>query len=140
MEDGLSKSEKCFFDVAKNIAELSDHKQKIGCAVIDRHKVISSGHNSQTKCHRLQAELDKEFFKLNNCMGPVHAEVDALLPLIKRHYDLRNATLYIYRQDRAEELALARPCERCMKLIKSLGIKKIRYTTADGYAAEKLVY
>lgn len=33
---------------------------------------------------------------------------------------------------------LARPCPACMAMIKNLGIKKIYYTTDDGFAFEQL--
>lgn len=31
---------------------------------------------------------------------------------------------------------MARPCPRCMRLIKSLGIKRINYSTQGGFAEE----
>ena len=36
-------------------------------------------------------------------------------------------------------LGMARWCPACMAALKSLGIKKICYTTDDGYAEEKLI-
>ena len=140
MDDGVSRHEKTFFAVAKDLSLLSNHKQKLGCVIVDKHHIVGSGHNSQTKCHRFQADLDKKFFGVDNCKGPIHAEVDALIPLIKRRYDLTGATLYVYRQNKDGHEALARPCERCMSLIKSCGIRKIKYTTPDGIAFEKIIY
>lgn len=137
--NNLTKREQAFFDAAKAISKLSNHKQKLGCIVVDKHQIISSGHNSQTKCHRLQAEFDKRHFKVDGCKGPVHAEFAALLPLIKHKHNLTSATLYIYRENKKSELSLARPCPRCMSLIKQCGIRKIKYSTADGFAAEKLI-
>lgn len=131
----ISKSERAYFNAAKAISKLSDHKQQLGCVVVNNHHIISSGHNSATKCHRLQAQIDKQYFGCD-CMGPVHAEVDALLPLIKNRVDLTNSTIYIYRRHKDNTNALARPCPRCMQLIKEQGIKKIKYTTEDGYASE----
>lgn len=138
--DGLSKRESAFFNIAKEVSMLSNHKTKLGCVIIDKHRIISSGHNSQTKCHRLQADIDKKYFKLDNCKGPVHAEVAALLPLIKRKQDLSTATVYLYRESNdTNMIAMSRPCPRCMSLIKQCGIKKIKYTTPDGYATEKII-
>lgn len=135
----ISKQERAYFNAAKAVSKLSDHKQQIGCVVVASHHIISSGHNSSTKCHRLQAELDQKYFNLNNSKGPVHAEFSALLPLINKRIDLRYATLYIYRQHKDGSFALARPCARCMQLIRTYGIRKIKYTTEDGYATEKLL-
>lgn len=140
MVDGLSKKEKAYFMAAKAVSTLSNHKQKLGCVIVDGHKIISSGHNSQTKCHSIQATIDKKFFQMDNCKGPIHAELDALLPLMRRKYNLSGATVYVYRQNKSGSPAMAHPCPRCMEIIKACGIKKLKYTTADGYAMEKLIY
>lgn len=140
MGSNLSRKEMAYFSAAKAMATLSDHKQQLGCVVVDGHKIISSGHNSRTKNHTMQAAIDKKFFQRDNCKGPVHAELDALLPLIKRKYNLTNATLYVYRQNALGMPAMARPCARCMNLIKTYGIKKMKYTTPEGYATEKIMY
>lgn len=134
----ISKRDKVFFNIARETSKLSDHRCKLGCVVIDHHKIISSGYNSKTKCHRLQAELDKKFFNQHS-FGPIHAELAALLPLMRRKVDLSGATLYVYRETSNNELAMARPCPRCMSIIKKCGIKKIKYSTPDGFAMEKII-
>jgi deoxycytidylate deaminase len=135
----LSRKEKIFFNTAKEISNLSDHHYHLGCVIVDHHRIISSGHNSNTKCHPIQKELDTRFFG-EESRGPVHAELAALLPLIKQHnIDLSGATLYTYREDKHDHIAMSRPCPRCMSLIKKYGIKKIKYTTTDGFVTEKLI-
>lgn len=133
----LSKRDKVFFNTAKEVAKFSDHRCKLGCVVVDHHRIISSGFNSKTKCHRLQAELDQKFFK-EVSYGPKHAEFTALLPLIRKRVDLTGATIYVYRETADNKLAMARPCPRCMSLIKKYGIKKIKYSTPDGFAVERV--
>lgn len=135
-----SKSEKAFFKAAKNISTLSDHPiQKLGCVVVDKHRIISSGHNSHSKCHAIQAKLDKETFNME-CRGCLHAESSALIPLIKQGYVFNKASIFVYREHANGMRGMARPCSRCMKIIKECGIKNIYYTTEDGYARERLVY
>lgn len=136
--DSFSRREKAFFGAAQSISTLSDHKFRIGAVIVDKHRIISSGCNSNTKCHPLQMKLDKQMFPEHSCNGKLHAEVAAIIPLLKYNIDLSRATLYTYRELKNGERALARPCPRCMQLIKSVGIKRIRYTTQDGYAAETL--
>ena len=135
----LTKTEHAMFRAASSIASLSDHRCKIGCVIVDKHRIISSGHNSNTKCHAKQAILDEKHF---NCAssGKIHAETSAIIPLLKTRGDYSRATLYTYRQHADGTLAMARPCSRCMELIKELGITKIKYTTDDGYATEILQY
>lgn len=132
----MTKRERAHFGAAKAVSELSDHKHHIGCVVTMGSRIVSSGHNSKTKCHALQAKLDKEMFGGEH-RGSLHAEVDALLPLIRKGVDLSNASLYVYRQHKNGIMACARPCARCEKLIRQAGIKRIFYTVESGIAEEK---
>ena len=134
----MTKTQSSFFRVAKNVSELSDFPRvKIGAVVVNKHRIISSGYNSKHKTHRLQAEYNKERFD-GYSSGMIHAEMSALLPLINR-VDLSKATLYVYREQKNGELGMCRPCKACMAIIKELGIKKIHYTTPDGYAEEYIL-
>lgn len=136
--ENISGRERSFFKAAQAVSELSDHRYKIGCVIVDKHRIISSGSNSDTKCHAVQADLDTEYFNCF-CTGKLHAEVRSIIPLLKYKMDLSRATLYTYREFKNGRLALARPCPRCMKLIKQVGIRRIKYTTSDGYATEQIV-
>ena len=132
----LSKTNKAYFRVARAVSELSDHQQKVGCVVVNKHRIISSGFNSKTKCHPLQAKLDTEKYGIKS-PGRVHAEIAALLPFIRNNVDLNGASIYVFRKRHNGTLAMARPCSSCQKIIKRLGIKKIFYTIENGYAVEK---
>lgn len=130
----IGKAKRAYFTAARGISEMSDHRCKIGCVVVRGHKIVSSGHNSSHKTHALQTKVDKEFFGCE-CAGYLHAETDALLPLIRNKVDLTSASIYIYRK-MGDGVGMARPCPRCMSLIKRCGIKQINYTTTDGFASE----
>ena len=129
----MTKRERAHFGAAKAVSALSDHRVHVGAVVTVGSRIISSGFNSQSRCHGLQAKLDKEMFGCES-HGPLHAEVDALLPLIRRGVDLSNASLYVYREHKNGELACARPCARCEKLIRKAGLKRIFYTVENGTA------
>lgn len=133
----LTQRERTFFKAAKAVSELSDHKFKIGCVIIDKHRIISSGCNSNTKCHPIQADIDKRMFNCE-CLGKLHAEMAAIIPLLKYKPDLTRATIYTYRQHADGSTAMARPCSRCINFMKEQGIKRIKYSTPDGYASEIL--
>lgn len=135
--NNLSKTDKSFFKAAQSVSMLSDHRCKIGCIIVDKHRIISSGYNSDTKCHPIQAEVDRNYFNCH-CTGKLHAETRAMIPLFKTKEDYTRATLYTYRELKDGALAMSRPCARCMSLLKQLGITKIKYTTPDGYATEYL--
>ena len=131
----MTKTQMSFFRMAKNASELSDFPRiKIGAIVVNKHRVVSSGCNSFTKRHRLQVKYNRERFD-EPSDGCVHAEMSALIPLVNKE-DLSRASIYVYRQLKDGSLGMCRPCKACMALIKNLGIRKVYYTTYDGYAEE----
>ena len=60
------------------------------------------------------------------------------MPLIRDGIDLSNAAIYVYRVHKNGTLAMSRPCPSCMQLIKDVGIKRVFYTTENGYVYEKI--
>ena len=54
--------------------------------------------------------------------------------------DFGQVEVYTYRELKDGSLSLSRPCESCLAFMKQLGIKRICYTTPDGYAEERLIY
>ena len=132
----MTRKQKSFFDAAKAVSESSEFpKVHIGCVITEgNHRIISSGCNS-TKTHPLQKQLNRERFEVDS-VHSLHAEVSALLPLMKEEIDFSKVEIYTHRNYANGKIAMARPCPSCMKLIKDLGVKKIHYTTADGYACE----
>ncbi len=134
----IGKTNRAYFRAAKAVSELSDYPiHKVGCVVVRGHRIISSGHNHKHKCNPLQAKLDTEKYGVK-CPGKLHAEIMALLPLMKAKVDLKGCSIFVYRQHKNGTLAIARPCSSCQKVIKELGIKKAFYTIENGYAVEKL--
>lgn len=131
----LGGAKRAYFRAAESVASLSNHRCKMGCVVVKSHRIISSGHNSATTTHAFQTKIDQKYFNCD-CAGYLHAETDALLPLINSKMDLSQATIYVYRNMKDGSSGMARPCPRCMGLIKSLGIKRINYSTQDGFAEE----
>lgn len=72
--------------------------------------------------------------------GYLHAEMSALLQLSWEtgKDDLKGCTLYVARKRCDETTGMARPCPACLAAIRDSGIKKIVYTTNNGYAVEHL--
>ena len=136
----LSKSHRAYFKAAKAISELSDFPRfKIGCCAVYKHKIISSGCNS-TKTNPTQKRLNLYRFDADT-PATIHAELSCLLPLINRKdIDFGNVSLYIYREYKSGDLALARPCASCEALIRSLGIRNIYYTGNQSYIKEEIIY
>ena len=137
----MTKKDLYFFTIAKNVSVKSNFKRiKIGCIAVWKKKyVISTGVNSY-KTHPLQRLYNRYRWNIDVSASPhcIHAEVQALVNL-RRKFDFSNVVLYIYRQHGDGSLAMCRPCNSCLQLIKDFKIKRIYYTTNCGYASEILV-
>jgi len=131
----MTKKNINFFRIAEAVASLSPHKRvSIGAIIVIKKTIVSSACNSY-KTHPVQKLYDSyRMFRLTHHY--LHAETKAILNAKDR--DLSNAVIYIYRKNKNGVMANCRPCEACMKFIQSVGIKKIYYTTSDGYCEETL--
>lgn len=136
----LTKSHRAYFKAAKAIAGLSDFPRvNIGCCAVYKHKIISSGCNSM-KTNPTQKRLNVHRFDADT-PATLHAELSCLLPIInRRDIDFSDVSLYIYREFKSGNLALARPCASCEALIRSLGIRNIYYTGSQSYISEEIIY
>lgn len=133
----LSKKDKACFNAAKSVSMMSDFPRvHTGCVVSDGHRIISSGHNTK-RTHPLQKELNKERFQVDTPHS-LHAESMALIPLMNRKdINWKKCKLYVYRELKNGDIALSRPCPSCEKLIKTLGIRNVFYTTYNGFTEER---
>lgn len=127
-----------FFNSAKEISKLSTYKRvHIGCVVVYKNKIISSGCNSN-KTNPLQKRYNSVRFSVDT-PHTLHAETDAILSLRKmQDLDTKHIKVYLYREHADGSIALSRPCPSCIKMLKDNNIHNIFYTTNDGYAQEDI--
>lgn len=136
---------KHFFEAARIESLNSNYKGyasvKIGCVVYYKGTILSKGFNSN-KTHTIQKKYNLYRYddrKSNHYYREyVHAEIMALSKIKFLDIDFSKIELYLYRQTKDGKLAMSRPCNSCMAYIKKMGIRKIHYTTYDGYATEIL--
>jgi len=108
--------------LAVSTAEKSNHdKWKLGSVIWRGGSVISTGFN-RVKNDPAIVE-DEKYFQCT-----IHAEVDAL----RNAGETSGAKLFVARVTKGGNLALAKPCNRCMKAIKEHGIKRVYYTDSNG--------
>lgn len=108
--------------LAISAAEKSDHeKWKLGSVIWRGGSVLSTGFN-RIRNDPSVVEDEKYF----HCT--VHAEADA----IRNAGDTIGAKLFVARVTKGGNLALAKPCLRCMEVIRDNGIKKVYYTDENG--------
>lgn len=136
---------KHMFESAKECCKKSDYEGstniKIGCVVAYKGTILAKGWNTN-KTHTIQHHFNQYRFnnKVTNRYLPdkCHAEINALRKIKYLDIDFSNVHVYVYREYKDGASAMARPCAACMRMIKSMGIKYIHYTTADGMAHEVL--
>jgi len=109
-------------------AASSTHKHRLGAVLVKGGRVLATGYN---RVGHKAAHGDWP--------DSVHAEVMAISKLLKpKHFHkLHGCKLFVTRIRKNGKTALAKPCEPCLSLIKSVGIKEIIYTT-DEQAIERI--
>ena len=127
------------FELARQVAMQSDFTRiHVGCVITYKDKPIATGYNTN-KTHPLQNTYNvyRGSRQENEFKAKCHAEISALTKL-KKDYNKKKLCIYVYRITKKGKFGMARPCPSCMQAIKDFGIKKICYTTNDGYAEENL--
>lgn len=107
---------------------------KVGAVIVKKGKLISAGANSD-KSHPVQKRYDSErgFKTHHSC----HAEVRAILN--SKVNVLTGCSIYVYRETKNGTLGKARPCAACIKMLRDYDIKRIFYTTEEGFCEETLI-
>lgn len=134
----LTRRQRSFFESAQAASLLSDYpKFHLGCVVVKKSRIISSGHNSITQYSSIQQKMDFKRFGGEH-RGACHAETAALLPLIRQRADLSSCVVYLYREHSDGTPVVSRPCSGCMSLLRAVGIRRVFFTVDGGYAVEDI--
>lgn len=111
--------------MAKKISNKSDHHtHKMGCVITKGNRVLGTGFNT-TKTHTKSPHRFKS----------IHAEFMATL---SANYDIKGATVYVFREQRDGKWAMAKPCQDCWAFLMECGIKKVVYSFEGSYKQEDL--
>lgn len=136
----FSEREQRYFSIARELSLTSKHSRyKVGAVLVRKSHILSVGVNSETRSHPLQKHYNR--FRKNLTAPPrhyIHAEMEALVNA-PRDVDLKDAVIYVYRELSGSRHATARPCEACMEALRDRGVKKICYTTYNGFAFEQIL-
>lgn len=136
--DEIMLKDKRFFEIARAVSLLSSFsKARVGCIFVKHGKIISSGVNS-AKTHPLQKKYNIHRFTEDTTKHSLHAEVSAYINALKVTNDFSDVVVYIYRETRDGKIAMARPCNSCIHLLKDIGVRTVKYSTYCGYAIEKM--
>ena len=108
---------------ASEIAQKSEHKQRVGAVIYKNRYIISKGYNTAMRSVR---SISKQFLKMD---FSIHAEVAAI---IKARRTLKGYDILVVRINNGGELRNARPCEYCLGYLDYVGINNIYYSTNLG--------
>ena len=109
----------------KKLSLMSDHhSHKMSCIITRKGKIIGKGSNS------LATHPES-----NHAFKCKHAEFNAF---ISAHRDIKDSTVYVFRENRNGQLSQARPCPSCYALLMAQGAKRIIYTFEGSYKEEEL--
>lgn len=113
----------------KIMHELYGQQFKLIAFIVRNGKIISVATNNPFKTH---TKIHK--YNPKKC---IHAEISAIWKAPKNK--LQGAIIYVFRLlNKIDEFALSLPCNVCQIFIYNAGIKKIIYTTNNGFALIKV--
>ena len=135
------KAIKKYLNFAIDVSKQSTvQRARLGAVLVSHNKVVNASPNLE-KTHPMQAHLNK--LRGFDPMGSgerniLHAEIATLLKSRDLDIEWNKSMLFIARLKKNGDLGLARPCNACMGRIKQYGIKKMYYTTDNGWCYERI--
>jgi deoxycytidylate deaminase len=119
----LSKTDNSFLSVARYFASKSKSRNTHGAVVVKSGRVMGTGFNKDRNHPKF---VSPEHIK-TDCS--FHAEQ---LAIRDAGENLKGAKIYVARVNKHGDDRHSYPCPRCLTLIRSVGIKKIIYTSEKG--------
>jgi len=97
-----------------------------------KNKLLAIGQNNPEQPSAKALRLSKRF-QTNLKYPYMHAETDLISRLWGRHYIDSSLKVVVVRLNRLGELRQSKPCGRCDKVLKALGVNKIWWSTSHGF-------
>ena len=134
-----------YFKFAREAAKWADYQgtrsaPAIGAIAVYKGTIVAEAWNTN-KTSPLQARYNVYRYEPADTPCKAHCETQLVQKLRWKFGDSIDWTkvyIYLYREYKDGSLAPSRPCPSCMAMLKDLKIKKIMYTTEDGFAEEKI--
>jgi len=112
-----------YYKAAIEQAEKSSYKKRVGAIVVYKGKIVGRGFNKvhSTGVPRLDGK---------------HAEIEALKNTTAKYR--KGSTVYVCRLTRNGQIAMSKPCDACITVMKKMGVKYVWYTNIRETGWEKL--
>ena len=122
----LSKRQRRYFDLAKNIAYSSSYeKLRHGAVLVRGGSVINAACNKDNF-----SSFGSRFRDPEAGHGTHHAELGCILGIAREV--TTGADIYVCRVNKQNEFRLSKPCKMCHEILKHVGVKREYYTTDNG--------
>ena len=134
-----------YFKFARTAAKFSDYRgtrsaPAIGAVAVYKGSIVAEACNTN-KTSPLQAHYNIYRYEPADTPCKAHCETQLIQRIrwkFGNNLDWSKVHIYLYREYKDGSLAPSRPCPSCMAMLRDFGIKKIMYTTEDGFAEEKI--
>ena len=97
-----------------------------------KNKLLSIGQNNPEKTNAKAWRLSQKF-NTDIVYPYLHAETDLVSKLWGRHYIDNRLKIVVIRLNRNGQLRESKPCKRCSKILKSLDVNQLWWSTEDGF-------
>jgi tRNA(Arg) A34 adenosine deaminase TadA len=114
--------------LAIHTAKSSPSKKKIGAILLRKNKVIVTATNLENKTHPLQAQFAQKVGLKEKIF--LHAEINAL---IRAKEDADTIVVARIGGHSHNELRMSKPCPICQMALEMSQVRKIIYSTDDGF-------
>jgi tRNA(Arg) A34 adenosine deaminase TadA len=114
--------------LAINTAKSSPSKKKIGAILLRKSKVIVTATNLEKKTHPIQASFAEKVGMKEKIY--LHAEINAL---IKAKEDVDTIVVARIGGHSHNELRMSKPCPICQMALEIKQVRKVIYSTDDGF-------
>ena len=137
---------KRFFKFARQASLKADYRScgrsnapAIGGIAVWKGSIVAEAWNTN-KTSPLQAKYNYYRYHNESLPAKCHCETQLIQRLrwkFGENLDWSRVDIYLYREYKDGSLALSRPCTSCIHMLKDeFGIKRIFYTTPDGFVEE----
>ena len=126
-----SKKMMKYFQLAKTMAVKSDSKWKHGAVLVSGGTIINTATNLNRPC-----SFGVQFRKKEMGQATAHAELAVILNMPKQ--STNHADIYVVRINSNYEWRQSLCCDMCFNACKFVGIKRIYFSTNDGFEMVKL--
>lgn len=116
---------------ARQLLDLPNGRVKHFSFLLQKKKIVGFGYNQSFTSHPIAKKYGYRF-------EGIHSELHCLLSFCRPLREVGDYVMVNVRFMADGSLGIAKPCNRCQKLLRDLGLLEVVYSTENGYLSLKL--